>query len=130
MGKRDVKPQEFASIKLSADLVAAARRDAGVFQRSVSGQVEHWARLGQAIEAAPGFTLDRVRAALAGKFHVDALTAEERVYFDDLLSDALEQLLREIDERMQKIGRAAVGLDDSGRLVRGRPDGSVESLEE
>ena len=116
---------------MSADLVEDARRDARVFRRSLSGQVEHWARLGQAIEAAPGFTLDRVRAALAGKFHVDALTAEEHVYFDDLLSDALEQPSREIDEAYAEIGRAGgVGLDATGRLVRGRPDGSVEFFEE
>ena len=57
-----------ASIKLPVDLIEAARQDAGVFSRSIGGQVEHWARIGQALESVPGYSVDRIRAALEGRF--------------------------------------------------------------
>ncbi|MFM2287710.1 MAG: hypothetical protein RL684_853 [Pseudomonadota bacterium] len=76
-----------ASIKLSTNLVDAARADAAVFHRSIGGQVEHWANIGRAIEASPGYTLDRVRAALAGEFDAELLTVEERAFFDDLFGE-------------------------------------------
>lgn len=38
-------------VKLSDELVTAARAEAEASQRSIAAQVEHWARLGQAVEA-------------------------------------------------------------------------------
>jgi len=78
------------SIKLPAALVDAAREDAVIFSRSIGGQVEHWANLGRAIEATPGFTLDRVRAALGGHYDAAALSADEALLFDDLLGAAMD----------------------------------------
>ena len=39
-------------VRLSAALAASARSEADVQDRSVTEQVEHWARLGQVVEAA------------------------------------------------------------------------------
>lgn len=52
------------SVRLSTALLEDARREAEVFHRTISGQLEHWVKLGQAFEAAPGCGMDRVRAAL------------------------------------------------------------------
>lgn len=52
------------SVRLSAELLKDARRDAEVFHRTISGQVEHWAELGRALEAANGDGTDRVRTTL------------------------------------------------------------------
>ncbi len=79
-----------ASIKLPTDLVDAARADAAVFRRSIGGQVEHWARLGRAIEASPAFPLGRVRAALNGEFNAQALSDAEWELFDALIGDAMD----------------------------------------
>ena len=38
-------------IKLSGDLVDDARNSAKLFHRSLTGQIEHWAALGRAIES-------------------------------------------------------------------------------
>jgi hypothetical protein len=38
-------------VKLSDELVTAARAEAEASQRSIAAQVEHWARLGRAVEA-------------------------------------------------------------------------------
>ncbi|MBS0174284.1 MAG: hypothetical protein JSR64_09645 [Nitrospira sp.] len=121
-----------SSIRLSETLVADARRDAEVFNRTISGQVEHWARLGQAIEAAPGFDLTRVRAALDGRFNADLLSPDERDIFEDLLGEALATPdageLAYFDQLVNCGG--AVGYDAAGRYVRSLPGGAVEVLHE
>lgn len=37
-----------------------------------------------------GFTLDRVQAALAGRFDASLLTADEAMLFDDLFGESLD----------------------------------------
>ncbi|MEO7128699.1 MAG: hypothetical protein ABI040_07530 [Rhodoferax sp.] len=78
------------SIKLPSDLVNAARVDAATFSRSIGGQVEHWANIGRAIEATPGFTTDRIRAALNGRLDAADLSGDEMMMFDDLLGAAMD----------------------------------------
>ena len=119
-----------ASIKLSVDLVDQARVDAGVFHRSIGGQVEHWARLGQAFEQVPGYTLDRVRAALEGRFSPDDLSEDEFAIFEDLEWQAV--LIPTASSlafaEAIKVEPGAVGDDEQGRMVRVLPDGSREFI--
>jgi hypothetical protein len=120
-----------ASIKLSADLVDQARREAPVFSRSISGQVEHWARLGQALEAAPGFTLDRVRAALEGRLEAADLTEDEWRIFDDLQFQSVIEPTEAARSAYAELGRrpGAVGTDENDLLVRARADGTLDVIE-
>ena len=121
----NVMAANLASIKLPVDLVDQARRDAAVFSRSISGQVEHWARLGQAIESAPGFTLDRVQAALEGRFNPGDLTEDEWRIYDDMAWDALGK--SPVDPSL--FDRAgAVEEDEQGNLLRVAADGTVQPL--
>lgn len=76
-----------ASIKLASDLVEAARTEGALLNRSIAGQVEHWVKLGRSFEKSPGITLDRVRAALEGRFDAALLTDDERDYFDDAFGE-------------------------------------------
>jgi hypothetical protein len=119
-----------ASIKLTAELVDQARRDAAVFSRSISGQVEHWARIGQAIEAAPGFTLDRVHAALEGRMSAADLTEDEWRIFDDLQWEASAEPTEAAKKFFAELRRTpgTVGEDEHGNLVRAADDGSVQPL--
>lgn len=123
---------QFASVKLPAQLVDQARAEASLFSRSISGQLEHWARMGQAIEQSTGFTLSRARAALAGEFDPADLSAEERTYFYDMLDDKLATPDDAEIAAMATIGSTAgaVGYDDDGRLVRVERDGSRTVIEE
>jgi hypothetical protein len=41
-------------IKISEALALAARTEAGVFERSLASQVEHWAQIGRAVEQVLG----------------------------------------------------------------------------
>lgn len=40
------------SLRISADLFALAREEADLLSRSTAQQIEHWARIGRAVEAA------------------------------------------------------------------------------
>lgn len=118
-----------ASVKLPSDLIDAARQDAAVFSRSIGGQVEHWARIGQALESVPGYSVERVRAARQGRFDAAALCEDELRIMDDLLfsepSGSQRQAMARIGARV-----GAVGEDAHGRLVRVKADGGVEVLPE
>jgi hypothetical protein len=126
---QDAMPK-LASIKVSSALLDTAKAEAALFQRSAGGQLEHWARVGRAIEASPDFDYARVRAALNGQLDAAALTAEERAVFLDGLGEALAQPLPAEEqfwaERRKRGG--GVGLDDQGRLVQGLPGGARKVL--
>lgn len=113
------------SLKLSSDLVEQARNEATLFGRSISGQVEYWVRLGQSVESTPGFTLDRVRRALAGELEPGDLTAAELPYYDDsFLQQLIDPPLLTADQLAARGRRpGAVGLDEAGHLIeRGEDD--------
>lgn len=47
-------------IRVSSELFEAAKREASVMKRSVAGQLEYWAKLGEAVEAA-GLGVEEIR---------------------------------------------------------------------
>lgn len=46
------------SVKLSDETVETAREQAQVFQRTLGGQVDYWAKIGRLAELYPGLTFD------------------------------------------------------------------------
>jgi hypothetical protein len=81
------------AIKLTDDFVELARGEGRVMGRSIAGQVEHWARLGRALERAPGFDYERIRAVLSAQASFDALGADEQTVALAALEAELEQPL-------------------------------------
>ena len=57
--------------------------------RAVSGQIEYWIRLGQAVESVAGFDVGRVRAALHGQLDIRLLSHNELMAFEESLGNAL-----------------------------------------
>lgn len=106
-----------ASVKLSAEFLDAARREAEMFNRSLGAQVEHWARMGRAFESAPGVGVDRVRAALQGRLKLEDLTAAEQDAVMDHLGEPWDVAA---ETQYAALGRraGAVGDDAQGRLVK------------
>jgi hypothetical protein len=93
---------------------------------------EHRTPLGEAIKAAPGFDMTRIRAALDGRFNADMLSPDEREIYEDLLGEALTTPSAKSVEFMKRLRRegGAVGHDDTGRYVRSRPGGDVEVIKD
>jgi hypothetical protein len=55
------------AVKISDDLVAKARIQSKVFKRSVAGQIEYWAKIGQIIEENPDLPLPFIQDILIAK---------------------------------------------------------------
>ena len=94
-----------------------ARGEGRVMGRSIAGQVEHWARLGRAVERAPGFAYERIHAALAAAGSIDDLTPDEQGVALAALEDYLEHLPRNRDASFfTKLRAAAFPLEDMTKL--------------
>lgn len=108
-----------SAIKLSAEFVDLARGEGRVMGRSIAGQVEHWARLGRAVERAPGFAYERIHAALSAQTTIDDLTADEQAVALAELDDYLEHLPRDRDARffaeLRAAGVPVHGVSEGGR---------------
>ncbi len=55
------------AVKISDDLVAKARVKSKVFKRSIAGQIEYWAKIGQIVEDNPDLPLPLIQDILIGK---------------------------------------------------------------
>ena len=91
-----------ATLRLRRELVEAARDEAGLSGRSTAAQIEHWARLGRAFEAARAATTVRVRQALQGRLPLETLCwAEQDAVFDGML-DAYTDPPADVRDRLAK----------------------------
>ncbi|MGN8159959.1 TA system antitoxin ParD family protein [Salinisphaera sp. RV14] len=70
------------SVRLSRAILGQARKEAGVMSRTLQAQLEHWARVGQAIENAPGYDRSKVNDALRGRISPDDLDPYQRAVYD------------------------------------------------
>jgi hypothetical protein len=111
------------AVKISSELLASARQESAVWSRSMTQQIEYWARLGRALERSPSVSISRVQAALQAQLEFDDLNADERalvlgrleaMVFDPRGDGALQRELREA-------GHAYTAMDEKGALVKVRP---------
>lgn len=111
------------AVKLSDALIAEAREAADLGNRSVAGQIEHWARLGRAVEqdlASPALREVTLQAA-ADQPAAGSLGARLGAALDAALHpDARTAFAAEL------AGRVRYGTDPAfpGYLVRDEPDGN------
>jgi hypothetical protein len=117
----------FSTVKLAAGLVNEARREAELLNRSLGGQIEHWARLGRAIENAPGFTLERVRDTLEGRLDAPALSVQEQDSLFEQLGDRFAAPSETVRARYAALGATtgAVGVA-GGRIVERQASGDLK----
>ena len=114
-------------VKLSDVLVKVARTEAKATNRSITAQVEHWAKLGRAVEAAlrhadlldlkrSGGDLDRAFA--------DATKREDVLALLDKIARSTDREV--IMERLQARGKSVYATDPvhPGMLVKIDPDGT------
>jgi hypothetical protein len=119
--------KNFSSVKLTSEFVDEARAEADILHRSLGGQIEHWARLGKALENSPGFSMERVREALSGRLRIENLTVGEQDVVFDQLGAHFQTPSDDTRERYAALGRVAgaVGDDECGNLVRRQSDGRL-----
>jgi len=54
------------AVRISEELVNEARKISKVDHRSLTGQIEHWARIGKCAEENPDLTYDLIKELLLG----------------------------------------------------------------
>ncbi len=54
------------AVRISEDLVNEARKISKIDHRSLTGQIEHWARIGKCAEENPDLTYDLIKEILIG----------------------------------------------------------------
>lgn len=113
------------AIKITDDIARAARAEAELMNRSMTEQVEHWARIGRALERLPGVSMAKVRTVLDAGRDFDDLNADERA----VALGALESLTfnpkgdRGLQREKSESGQPYTVLDSAGRVVEIRPGG-------
>ena len=114
-------------VKLSDELVHLARAEADAAHRSLAAQVEHWARLGQAAEAALRHGDAMALKASGGDLAAAFADEPGRAAVLSLLESIAATSERpEAADRVRRSRRPAYGTDPAfpGMVVRIAPDGS------
>ena len=60
------------AVKISDELIAQARIKSKIFKRSIAGQIEYWAQIGQIVEENPDLPLPFIQDILLGKEQIRA----------------------------------------------------------
>ncbi len=95
----------FSSVKLSSSLVSQARQAAQPMRRSVAGQIEYWATLGQVVEHS-GLTVQEAQAAIA-RYEVAMRDGERAEALNGLTQRLIAaQLSGSLAERVRSIVQA------------------------
>ncbi|MGH7995469.1 MAG: TA system antitoxin ParD family protein [Opitutaceae bacterium] len=118
-------------VKLSGALVADARKSAKALHRSLTGQIEHWASLGRAVESQlPGDALVHLLDRIGGTMKISQVAeASQRQEVTAALAEFLGKptdtaWLREVSARGVPLYGTVAGAP--GRIERLNPDGSRE----
>jgi ParD-like antitoxin of type II bacterial toxin-antitoxin system len=106
-------------VKLSDDLVTQARAETALSQRSLTGQVEYWARLGQKAEMALSHADLRKLAVLPPSESTAALKQALSLAFSEAGTAAARE---EVSAQHGMVYEAATG--NKGLIVQVVPDGT------
>ncbi len=60
------------AVKISDELFEKAKIQSKVFKRSIAGQIEYWAKIGQMIEENPDLPLPLIQNILVGREEIKA----------------------------------------------------------
>ncbi|HEY5856690.1 MAG TPA: hypothetical protein VIW24_22275 [Aldersonia sp.] len=117
--------------RFDAELVESAIAEGRRQNRTGRQQLEHWARIGRAMTAHETAALQRVREALIGARPITDLTEAEGRVFNAEIDARISESLANADylSVLAARGVTTVVLDDEGRIVEFRPDGSTHVLD-
>ncbi len=71
------------AVKVSDDLFEKAKIKSKVFKRSIAGQIEYWAKIGQMIDENPDLPLPFIQNILVGREQIKAGQGTPYVFGED-----------------------------------------------
>lgn len=122
--------EETRTTRFAADLIAAAEREAAVESRSTRQQLDHWARLGMRVSMRSTAARRRIERALSGEVPLASLDEEERAVANIEIDVNIAAAARSTSyaDQLAREGVTTVVIDDAGRFVERRPDGTTTVL--
>lgn len=116
--------------RVASDLMESAALEGHRYSRTAKQQLDYWARVGRAVTSQHTLPRRRVEAALRGELPLLDLTVEEGVVFNAEVNTAIAARLASthFGNALAAEGITTVAVDDEGRLVEYRPDGSTAIL--
>lgn len=125
-----MSPSSDRVTRVAADLMDSAAVEGQRSSRSARQQLDYWARVGRAVTAQHTAPRRRVEAALRGELPLGELTTEEGVVFVAERNTAIAGSIATVHlgNLLASEGITTVAVDDDGRLVEHRPDGSTAIL--
>lgn len=116
--------------RVAADLAASAASAAPIENRTITEQINYWARIGMQVERSGSLATRRILAVAAGEAQFSALDPEERTAAHAVIDARIG--LRVAKQRFGPDARAAgqttVSLDDEGNLIEIAPNGHRRRL--
>ena len=118
--------------RFATDLFESAAAEGRRESRSAKQQLDHWARVGRSVSMRQTAARRRIEAAIAGEMPLAELAPEERLVANAEIDVRIQERAQGADfiERLAGEGVTTVALDDAGRLVEHRPDGTEVVLSE
>lgn len=117
-----------APTRIDEDVFAAAKAAGATNSRSASQQVNHWARIGRALESSASVRTRDLARVLAGSGSYDDLNRLEqavvRAEWDERVATVREGL--DLEAEFRTAGQGWVEADDDGRLVERAPHPTSE----
>jgi hypothetical protein len=71
------------AVKISDELVGKARIRSKIFKRSIAGQIEYWAKIGQLVEDNPDLPLPFLQNILLGREQIKVGEGTHYVFGED-----------------------------------------------
>ncbi|MDL9946489.1 hypothetical protein QSJ19_12975 [Gordonia sp. ABSL11-1] len=118
--------------RFDADLVESAIAEGRRQHRTGRQQLEYWARVGRALTSHESASVARIEAAVNGDRPTTDLTEPEGRAFDATIRARVGEHLATADyrETLKERGITTVALDDDGRMIEYRPDGTTRIVDE
>ena len=122
--------EETRTTRFATDLIAAAEREAVYESRSTRQQLDHWVRLGMRVSMRSTTARRRIERALAGEVPLASLDEEERAVANAELDVTIAGTAHSMSyaHQLAREGVTTVVIDDAGRFVERRPDGTTTLL--
>lgn len=118
--------------RMDADLVDSAIAEGRRQQRTGRQQLEHWALVGRSVTAHETASARRIQAVLDGNLPTtDLSNVEGRIFNAEIRARVTEDLAKaDYRSNLAARGVTTVALDEAGRLVEYRPDGTTKVLDD
>lgn len=116
--------------RMTADVVATAASVAPAENRTVTEQINYWARIGMQVERSASVAARRVLEAAAGDAQFSILTPRERTVAHATIDARIAERAAEqqFGPAARKAGQVSVSIDEDGTLIEIASDGSRRPL--